>query len=392
MRRLALAALALVAPAAWGQVPPPSGDAMPAALVAQTLDNGSEASEVPIAGEVLDAAIAQCEAGNRQAAMSLFSAIRSQLAPPPALRRLIERYEASQCEVAAPRKSALTVQLGTGYDSNATQGVTARSLLVGSGPDAVELALDDRYLPRASSFAQGSVDYRAVVSPTSTVQVSLGHRANVQTPDYDLTTLAGSSRTLFNVLGQQASGQLEWAESWLGGAHYQRALTGGVRWLKPLADGAWVTGLTGSRLYYLTQPSQDAAQAELSVLREWRLAPLAVLTGGGSLIFDHALGARPGGNRRGGQVQLGAQVVYNGWTVRPFASYTQWRSDDVFSEGLIDQRRLNRLTQAALELERPVSATSRIVLQWRDRNSHDNIALYRYRSQTLSVFWRWDPS
>jgi hypothetical protein len=354
-------------------------------------DDRFEIEEVPSAGEVLDAAIAQCELGNREAALSLFAAIRSQLAPPPALRLLIERYEASQCAVASTRTSALSVQLGTGYDSNATQGITARSLLVGSGPDAVELALDDRYRPRASSFAQGTVDYRTAVGAASTVQLSFGHRANVQTPDYDLTTLAAAGQTLFTALGQRTSAQLEWAESWLGGAHYQRAVTGGLRWLKPLPDGAWLAGLTGSRLYYLTQPSQDAMQTELSLLREWKIGPAAALTGGGSLIYDRALGARPGGDRQGAQAQVGAQFGYNGWTLRPFASYTQWQSRDVFAEGLIDQRRRNRLGQLALELERPVSATSRVVLQWRDRDSRDNIALYRYRSQTLSVYWRWDP-
>lgn len=353
-------------------------------------DDAAEADAVPIAGEVLDTAIAQCEAGNQAGALALFAAIRSQLAPPPALRRLIERYEGSGCVAAPQHASALTVQLGTGYDSNATQGVAARSLVVGSGPDALELMLDDRYRPRASSFAQGALDYRLRMDGTNTLQFSANHRANAQTPDYDLTTVAAAGRHVFSALGQRASAQLEWAESWLGGRHYQRAVTGGLRWIEPVVDGAWVYGLTASRLNYLTQPSQDAVQGELSLLREWRLGPVAALTGGGGLVYDHALGLRPGGDRKGFQLQLGAQFVYNGWTARPFASFTRWESRDVFSEGLIDQRRLNRLGQLALELERPVSASSRIVLQWRDRDSRDNIALYRYRSQVLSVFWRWD--
>ena len=122
-------------------------------------------SAAGIAGEILDTAVEHCRRGESAQALSLFLAMRAQLEPPPAILRLIQDLEATGCHrrQAAARQGGLRVQLGAGWDSNVSQGITANRLVIGSGANAIELALDESYRPRSSPFTQASVDYTLVL-------------------------------------------------------------------------------------------------------------------------------------------------------------------------------------------------------------------------------------
>ncbi len=317
----------------------------------------------------------------------MFEAIRTQLEPPPAILRLIQDLEATGCIAQQqPRGGSLRVQLGGGWDTNVSQGITSRSLVLGSGDNTLELELDESYRPRSSAFAQASIDYTlALPSSGLSFQAAAGHRKNDREPAFDLTTLSGSAGKEFSLAGQRLRGQVELAEVWLGKRHYQRSQGLALQWVIPGVSGAWLATASATRADYLTQPNQDATQLELGLLREYRVDAAATLHGGVSVSKDAARSTRPGGDRLGFQVQAGALLLGYGWRFKPQLTYSSWDSREVFAPGLIDVKRRNRLTYAVFQAEKPFSAQSSLVLEWRGRRSRDTIALYRYNAHTFTA-------
>lgn len=340
-----------------------------------------------VAGEIMDMAVEECRRGDGAQALALFRAIRAQLDPPPAILRLIQDLEATGC-VQRPLASTtgLRVQLAGGWDSNVTQGIGARTLVIGTGANAIELPLDQTYLPRSSPFTQGSVDY-SVALPGSGIglQATVAHRHNLEVASFDLssTSLGGSREFKFGdrLLRLQA----DLAEIWLGAHHYQRTRGGGLQWVWTNQAGSWLASANIVRIDYLTQPSQNALVRDAGLLFERRLDAATSVSGGGSVVFDKATNGRPGGNRTGFQLQAGALLARFGWRWRPQVSYARWTSADVFAAGLIDVRRRNVLWQTVLQAEKPLSPRSSIVFEWRGRWAQDSVVLYAYKAQTFTT-------
>ena len=257
----------------------------------------TEALSAPgVSGEILDTAIEHCRRGERAQAMSMFRAIREQLEPPPAILRAIQDLEATGCaaqEVA--QGGVFRLQVGGGWDSNVSQGITARSLVLGSGDTAIELELDGSYRPRASWFAQAAFDYTLALPASGWYfQAGVGSRRNSGASDFDLNTVSGSAAREFKLGTHSLRTQLELGEIWLGGKHYQRTQGGTLQWLVPGTDGAWLANLSATRVLYLTQDTQNAMQYEAGVLREQRLSAAATVYGGFALQRDNATSTRPG--------------------------------------------------------------------------------------------------
>ena len=345
-------------------------------------------SATGVAGEILDTAIAHCRRGEHAQAMAMLQAIRAQLDPPPGILRVVQDLEATGCvrQELATSGRAFRLQLGSGWDSNVSQGVTARSLVLGSGETALELELDESYRPRSSAFAQAALDYTTVLPGSAvTVQTGAGVRKNARQSSFDIGTLSASASREFKVAGDPLRVQLDAAEVWLGNRHYQRTQGAGLQWLKASQDGAWLATLSGNRIQYLTQPSQNAVQFEVGLLREQRIHAAASVHAGVSLQRDNAGSDRPGGDRAGFQVQAGALVLAQGWRFKPQISYTSFDSDEVFAAGLLDVQRRNRVTQAALQAEKPMSPQTSLIVEWRGRWARDTVALYRYTAQTVTA-------
>lgn len=340
-----------------------------------------------VAGEIMDTAVEHCRRGESAQALSMFMAIREQLAPPPAIVRLIRDLEATGCQArAAVNGTALRIQATAGWDSNVSQGITARSLVLGSGDNILELALDPSYRPRASAFAQVSADYGLVHPATGMeFQAVLGHRKNELEPTFDLTSFSAAASREFKMTRGGIRAQLEMSEVWLGGAHYQRSQSAAVRWIDPGPSGTWLVTGNASAVQYLTQPTQNSVQLEMGLLGERRVNAAQSVHAGFSLQFDKATGSRPGGDRRGIQLTAGSVILADGWRLRPQLSFTAWNSAELFAPGLLDVPRRNRLTQAVIQAERPLSPRTSLVLEWRGRWARDTIVLYRYRAQLLSA-------
>lgn len=345
-------------------------------------------SAAGIAGEILDTAVEHCRRGESAQALSLFLAMRAQLEPPPAILRLIQDLEATGCHrrQAAARQGGLRVQLGAGWDSNVSQGITANRLVIGSGANAIELALDESYRPRSSPFTQASVDYTLVLPGSGlNLQGSVGHRKNTRESAFDLSTASAAVSREFKVRDSIVRAEFDLAEIWLGPRHYQRTRGGGLRWLRATSAGTWLATLNAVKVVYLTQPAQNALQHDVGLLLERRLNAATSVSGGLSLQHDKANDGRPGGDRRGFQVQAGALFLASGWRFRPQLSYSRWSSEDVFAPGLIDVPRRNALSQAVLQAEKPLSAQSSLVFEWRGRRARDTVVLYGYKAQAFTT-------
>jgi hypothetical protein len=340
-----------------------------------------------VAGEILDTAVEHCRRGERVQAMSMFEAIRTQLEPPPAILRLVQDLEATGCTQPDNRNGGVfRLQAGAGWDSNVSQGITSRSLVLGSGENTIELELDESYRPRSSAYAQASVDYSVVLpGPRLNLQAALGHRKNTSEPNFDLTTLAVSAAREFAVGDNPLRAQLEFAEVWLGGRHYQRTQGAALQWIKAGGQGAWIAAAAATRIDYLTQATQNALHTEAGLAREQRLSAALSVHAGFALQQDNATGTRPGGDRRGFQLKAGALALAYGWRFKPQLSYTSWDSEEVFAPGLLDVVRRSRLTQAALQAERPLSPRTSLIVEWRSRWARDTVALYRYKAHSITA-------
>lgn len=356
---------------------------------------GDEAAELEalsapgIAGEILDTAVRHCQRGESEQAAAMFRAIREQLEPPPGILKVVAELEASGCRPPWMEPGTWKLQLGGGYDSNVSQGISARSLVIGSGADAIELALDDSFRPRSSAYVQATADYATLLPFGSGVRLQLGagHRANLQQSRFDLSTLSASATREFQWARGVLRAQVDHAEVWLAGRHYQRVqgVSGQMIWPQAKSDGVWLATGTVRSIAYMTQAAQNSWQFEAGLLREQRLGGGVAIFGGVSLQHDDATRGRPGGDRTGAEFQLGGALPYAGWQVRPFASYARWTSAQAFAPGLLDDRRHNQLLQVVVQAEKPLGPQTSLLLEWRSRWSRDTVALYSYTAHALGA-------
>jgi len=344
-------------------------------------------SQPGVSGEIMDLAVEHCRHGDRSEALALFKSIREQLDPPPAILRLVQDMEATGCSTRPiTGGSSLRLQVGGGYDSNVSQGISARTLVLGSGDNTIELELDPSYRPRAAAFTQASVDYTLEVPRAGVnLQLALGQRINFGASAFDLRTISAATSKEFALPVGALRAQVELSNIWLGNVAYQHSENAGMQWLDISPTGAWLATFQSTAVQYTTQPSQNATIWDLGVLREWRLDPAKSVHVRVNLQRDDAHSSRPGGDRSGYQIEVGAVMLTQGWRLRPQLGYSSWNSADVFASGLLDVPRRNRLRQVYLQAERPIGDSMTLSLEWRARWAHDTIALYRYQEQVISA-------
>jgi hypothetical protein len=344
-------------------------------------------SQQGISGEIMDIAVQHCRRGESHEALAMFRAIREQLDPPPGILQLIFDLESTGCNTQPLAEGAtLRLQVGSGWDSNVSQGISARTLTLGSGDETVELPLDPSYRPRSAAFTQATVDYSLVSRRYGVnMQVSLGQRINFGASAFDLRTLSAAAAKEITLPLGTLRAQAEASNIWLGNRPYQHSENAGVQWLNTMSKGAWLATMQSTAVQYITQPLQNATIWELGLLREWQLDPARSVHLRVTAQRDNAHSTRPGGDRLGWQAEVGAVVLAQGWRFRPQLGYSSWNSEDVFAPGLLDVRRRNRLRQVYFQAERPVWKDTSVVLEWRARWARDTVSLYKYQQQMVSA-------
>lgn len=339
--------------------------------------------------EILDTAIKHCRLGAADQARALFKALKEQLNLSPAQLEIIEILEGTGCRTPLSTSPVRWgVQIGAGYDNNVNQGVTAQSIVLGSGISAIELELGDAFKPKGSAFAVAGIDSSFRIGDFAVGQVVFQYRDNPSVPALNLGSLVASAIRPFSWMDRPGRVQIDVGETWLGGTNYQRAASLGAQWLLTEGEQPWLASLTTLRTNYVSQPHQDNQLTEVGIWRERQLASTLGLFGGVSALYDHAVRQRPGGDRVGWRFQLGVTTTWSEWLIQPRVNVLRWRSDEVFSPGLFDVVRRHQLGLFDLQLVRPVAQGQQLVIEWRASSAQDTVPLFSFRGQSVGIFWR----
>lgn len=361
--------------------------AMPLALQAADLPDTGTEGFIPIAEELLDAAIDHCSRGEQTQAQALFRAIKDQLNPPPAVRELITRLERQGCRPRPSMVGRWDLRALVGHDDNVSQGIRATSLSLGPTVARVELPVGDNYRPIASAFAELTASHSWDLQRAATLQLKVSGRHYASATAYDQSSINASVKMPLQVLDRRVEVLGEWAELWLGGRHYHSTLTTALQ--APLMVNApqWNLAAVAQTVRYHTQPQQNADQFQGGLTHQISAGPGRAAIVGLMGVWDHAQGQRAGGNRAGVNLHVAGEARLESWRLSGRITLTHWATRQDFLPGLIDEQRRNKLVQALLQAEYPIAPGQSLQLDLQLRNSRDTIALYAYRSVSWGVSW-----
>lgn len=346
------------------------------------------------AGAWLDLALLYCALGDAEEAESLFAAIESRFSPPFAIREVIARQRAHGCRQVMP-PAFLRVRAGRGVDSNANQGVSSRNLTLGTGAAQVELVLLPEYAPQGDMFTNINASFMKGVFGGETLFF-----ANWQSRTFD-------DLTQFNLKSLN-----------FGFEHPWKAGTWGLRFA--VAQG--LLGL-GNKIYQTSQQLQLQATPPLSLPMGWQFDFVAgfsyidyprlssfsseiwevrsvfsrrVSDSQIQLVLGYALDNgdvfRAGGDRTGTSFAFTAQTRVVGDVLAEFDwSLQNWRGDSVYSAGLIDVRREQRMQQLRLALIVPLALEHALHFEFRKVLNNENISLFAFSGEQLQINWQWQP-
>lgn len=364
-----------------------------AAMAAGATEHPSQSPEFmePVAEEILDTAISHCKQGELTPAYTLLRALQAQLDPPPAIHQLISSLINGGCEaqwIAPPHWEMRTT---LGYDSNTNQGISNSTLILGNALTSLELTLDDSYRPVASGYAEVVVGHSQPIKPGgSTLQVTAGARshADPRASPYDLAHLSTTLTHTAPVQGQPVELLGEVTKLWLGGRPYHTALAATAQTsLRPHHVFSPKLVISAQIFRYHTQPQQNSNQMHIGITYPLHASQRSSLFMGATGMSDRALGQRAGGHRTGASLYAVGATSLPPWRIVVRVGIAHWRSQQHFFPGLVDQQRSNRLTYLALKAEYPLTPRRGIQLDLQTRRSHDNIALYTYKSTHIGISW-----
>lgn len=350
------------------------------------------------AGAWLDLAQLYCQFGDERRARELWQEVEERFDPPAGIRDLISYQRSQGC---APQGRPLgtrgEIRLGHGYSSNVNQGVRQLEVeLAGpGGPWAVQLLPE--YARRADQYTDIAGDWRVALTPA-------GGEGFVQARLRQLSaaTELNSQELLTGYL--QAWRADQWRGSWqvtagsvrLGGKLYQRQ-THWTLLARPASNHGLSFSLHGTALSFPSLQGFDSKVWEARVSWEpnpgrwtdhkWQFYA--------SALRDEALGKRPGGHRQGWQLSgVGRSTLLTGlgWLGSPLADWSlqvqHWKSQDVYSPGLVEQVRQQNLVQASVSLVWPQAAEADWVLEARRVRNYENIKLFAHDISTVHLGWR----
>ena len=344
------------------------------------------------AGAWLELALTQCSLGNSDEAERLFAIIETRFKPSPALLQLIAETREEGC-TRWDAFSSSVVTAGRGIDQNVNQGArTARYTL--DGPDGqVEYELSDDFRPRHDQYTQVSGEIMREVTPNGMLgfaQYQIRH--NDRLHEYDTSSLfAGLEAPYrFKSWRVRATGTLGLVT--LGGELYQRQAQLQARVVPPLTLPAGVQFNVVGALTYNSFPSLtnfDSSTQELRGNLSWRKGPSHASATLGWL-NDHALGQRPGGDRKGSFVNLLVRRQL-GHGVNGELGYSRqtWHGSRPYSPDLIDQVRDQATQVLRGNLSYAIGKGQALVLEGRLVRNQENISIFQYNNRQLQLSWQW---
>ncbi|WP_183440065.1 tetratricopeptide repeat protein [Pseudoduganella violacea] len=396
-RHLAALALSLPAALALAEAPPAGSDEAPPesqqlyqeALqsIAEGRKNDASATlqrvienEPLHAGAWLDLALIQCALGHTAEAERLFAAVEVRFDPPEDILKLIAEAREKGCAGWQPHSQS-SFSVGRGIDQNVNQGAREAELLL---PD---------FLPKHDQYSTLSADHVRDLTPNGSIGfVQYQARRYDQLHQYDSASLyAGvESPWRFGRWTLRANAMLGLIT--LGGQLYQRLSQVQLRVGPPLPlPGSWQFSVTGglTHVAYTTLENFDANTVELRSQLSYR--------GGDSYASlslaaqrDHALAARPGGDRHGWQVAAQWRRRLYGELIGELGyNRQQWNNERVYAPGFLDQvrRQASHLWRATLSY--PLTRTQSLIVEGRAVRNKENISIFQYNDRQLQISWQW---
>jgi hypothetical protein len=346
------------------------------------------------AGAWLDLAISQCELGNAAEAERLFTRIEQGFALPPGIVETIARYRASACGKPAAGRGAWLLAATRGHDDNVNQGARDPRFTIGSGSTQTEYELDPAFLPKADSFSQLAGSWlRPLDDGGTNAIVQVYSRWHDHERAQDTASVLGAVEHTWKAGGWRLRGTGALGLVTLDRSLYQRQQQLQARLVPPLALAPEAElALYGnvSRVSYPTRPAYDGTTMELGGIASYRgkrSLTQATLT----RLHDDSSEGRPGGDRQGwfGSLQWYGELS-DRLTLEAGLTRQRWRSDGLYSAGLIDTRRLQNTTTLRAAGQWRLRPHTSIVLEWRGAFDRENISLFQYNSRALQLSLRWD--
>lgn len=344
------------------------------------------------AGAWLDLAIIHCELGNAKVAENLFRDIIVRFKPSAAITEVIAQRMEQGCKNKHINRR-ISVLLERGYDTNVNQGASNPNFGFGTGSTYIELPLLPEFLPKKDKFSSLTTSYMSEL-PIDGVIGFAQLKARRYDEQFKLNTLAltiGVEQP-WQFRKWKASGTVMLGALTLNDHLYQKNELLQIRVTPPLnlpksTQLNLITGLT--RTQYPTLLDYDAVTWELrsqliSEVNGYRVqANLAYLS-------DRANGNRIGGNRIGelvsiqGRTKLSDQVFAEmDWT------YQHWKSDKIYSPGLINQARNQHTHSIRAALNFPINQNQSLQLEVRKIKNRENISLFEFDSNVFQANWMW---
>lgn len=344
------------------------------------------------AGEWLDLGMLQCALGHNDEAEQIFASIESRFDPPKGIRDIIAQQRVQGCYVwAAHSQWALT--LARGDDRNVNQGASNPLYVIGGGGPNDTLELDPEYRPQADRYNIVSVDYLRDLDQNGTLGfVQLYARNNDRLTRYNTISAYGGVERAWRLRRWQLRLSAGLGALSLGGRMYQKQGQLQARVTPPFKPGKdidWTVMSGVTHMNYQTLSNFDANIVELRNILGYRGADYQTqFTLGWQ--NDHAVAARPGGDRQG----LSAAVYAHGALGHGFEgeldwSAQRWRGADDYSPGVVDitRRQDTRTLRAALLY--PLGRNATLQLEWRQVHNRENISIFQYDNRQLQLSWRW---
>lgn len=347
------------------------------------------------AGAWLDLAISQCELGNAAEAERLFATLAQRFALSPGIVETIARYRATGCGKPLRRRGGAWLLAATrGHDDNVNQGAADPRFTIGTGSAQTAYELDPAFLPKADSFSQLGASWLRPLGDAGTSAIVQAYgRWHDHEHAQDTASVLGALEHTWKAGGWRMRGTAALGYVALDRSLYQRQQQLQARVTPPLklapeAEFAFYGNL--NHVIYPTRPAYDGNTLELGGIYAWRSKhslTQATLTG----LHDESSAGRPGGDRNGafGSLQWYGDVAPR-LALEAGLTYQRWHSQDVYSPGLIETRRLQQTTTLRAAAQWQLRPHTSLVVEWRNTRNHENISLFQYNSRALQLSLRWD--
>jgi hypothetical protein len=348
-------------------------------------------------GALLDLALTYCQAERTQDADLLFKKLEARADLPVAIAEVIRFYKEGACKYKASTWHAM-LATGAGFANNLNQAPSSAFLYL--PPLDLTLQLAEKSRPRSDSFSvlEGAVYFKPG-KPAWSAGLFAQQKTFSSNPAFDSWLVQAALTHRMEAERAQIESQGIYSQQRLGGDDYLSFvnLSSSALWPIKAASADNRRSLLGggvfawSDLNYAKLPDYRSQQVDALGRLFYQPGSKLGVTSDLGWSYDRALANRPGGNRQGPVVQLGAQ-----WLVSPLSTLKMtyrraWMQDTMPYSPVFfgDAKRDNAQAAWYGAWLYQFSTNWRWRLDARYFESKDTIELFKYDTSELRVMLEW---